>query len=162
MENNQYEKLFFSRFWSKVSVLKKRQCWEWKSSLSNGYGKISKNNYPISAHVAAFEFFNGKVPNGLWVDHKCRNKKCVNPNHLRAVTPKINAIENSESTAAINSRKTHCKHGHEFNVSNTVIKTYIDRPSTRVCRICRDLRNKNRYIIKRARQALKQTKENEK
>ena len=98
----EFEKSVYARFWSKVNVLKVRQCWEWQSSISpNGYGKFSINNYPHSAHVVSYEYFNGKTQKEFVVDHKCMNRKCVNPNHLRAVDYKTSNPELVRSSIAV-------------------------------------------------------------
>lgn len=145
-----------ARFWSKVKVLKTRQCWLWQSSISpNGYGKISINNYPYSAHTISYEIFNGKPEKGLWIDHKCRNRSCVNPAHLRAVTPYINAIENSESTSAKNFLKTHCKNGHPFSGKNLRMR----KSNGRTIRLCVTCVKISRIASKTARQALSESME---
>jgi len=66
------------------------------------------------------------------IDHICKVTCCVNPAHLRAVTPRDNAINNSESFAAVNFKKTHCYHGHPFDEENT--RAY---KGERVCRECK-------------------------
>ena len=125
--------LIKARFWSKVAVLNKNQCWLWKSALApNGYGKFSINNYPCSAHRISFEICKGIIPEELVIDHICRNRSCVNPSHLRAVTYRINNIENSDSVAAKNINKTHCAQGHEYSKDNTKIR----KSKARECRIC--------------------------
>lgn len=152
------QEALYPRFWSKVKVLKKNQCWEWSSYIApNGYGFMSVNNKPKTAHRIAYEYANGEIPKGLWIDHKCRNRKCVNPNHLRAVTPKINAIENSVSTAAINAKKTHCPSGHEYSEDNTKIKFNhrLGRPQRR-CKVCEKFRKRRQradksYVLRRIR-----------
>lgn len=144
----------YARFWSKVKVLKKNQCWEWQSSITpNGYGKFSIDNYPHSAHVVSYIFFNNDHDKSMCIDHSCMNRKCVNPNHLRQVTRRINNIENSNSAAAINYRKTHCVNGHQFTEENTIER----KGGTRICRECRDIRNENRY--KKARQTKEEIEE---
>lgn len=78
-------------FWSRVHIGSESQCWPWKLSPHvQGNGSFSHNNVSYHAHVVSFELTNGRVPEGLVVDHKCRNRICVNPNHLHAVTRKQN------------------------------------------------------------------------
>lgn len=62
-------------------------CWEWQTGTgSNGYGTVWLNGKSVSAHRAVYEALVGPVPDGLVIDHTCRNKMCVNPAHLRTVT----------------------------------------------------------------------------
>lgn len=73
------------RFWRKVN--KTSACWEWTGSLfPNGYGCFRLNGQSVLAHRVSYEFAHEAIPIGLVIDHKCRNKKCVNPDHLEAVT----------------------------------------------------------------------------
>jgi hypothetical protein len=149
LESDGEYRLDMARFWSKVKVLKKNQCWEWSSSISpNGYGKFSIDNYPRSAHVVSYKFFNSDFNENLCIDHVCMNRKCVNPGHLRQVDRKTNNTENSNSTAALNKIKTHCHKGHEFSNQNTFTRTRNGLKS-RVCRKCKvgydkDYRCKNK------------------
>jgi hypothetical protein len=78
------------RFWAKVD--KSGDCWNWTAgSIPNGYGHFfGAGRRAIGAHRYSFELANGPIPKGLVIDHICRNKKCVNPAHLRAVTIKQN------------------------------------------------------------------------
>lgn len=148
-----YDLEVYARFWSKVNVLKKNQCWEWRSSKNkSNYGQLSISNKPSLAHRLSYEFFNGSIPEGMWIDHICMNRSCVNPKHLRSVTPQVSCTENTTGSAAINKTKVYCKNGHKFTLSNTIIKTYKDRPNARACKTCRDLTNAARG--KTARQAL--------
>ena len=74
-----------ARFWSKVS--KGAACWEWRGALfPNGYGCFSLDGQSIGAHRFSYELAFGPIPSTLCLDHLCRNKKCVNPAHLEAVT----------------------------------------------------------------------------
>lgn len=73
------------RFWLKVDVLGKNDCWEWNACITKttGYGKFSITKYKkIDSHRAVWILTHGKIKNNLWVLHRCDNKKCCNPNHL--------------------------------------------------------------------------------
>ena len=73
------------RFWPKVWVTE--SCWEWQGHIaSNGYGRFRVGDENRLAHRCSYEFFTGRLPEGLTLDHLCSNKRCVNPDHLEAVT----------------------------------------------------------------------------
>lgn len=105
-------------------------CWLWARAChkKSGYGVSSKNKL---AHRVAYEFANGAIPKGMHIDHLCRQRSCVNPSHLEAVTPRENNAR-SASPSAINATKTHCGNGHAFSPTNTKM---ID--GARECRECR-------------------------
>lgn len=150
MNTNELKKLLdeyvFVRFWSKVNVLKKHQCWEWQSSLNlSGYGQISIKNKPYLAHRIAYFYFNGKIKSSYVIDHICMNKKCVNPNHLRQVNYKTSNTENTNGAAYINSQKTHCPQGHPYSGKNLVIKNIKNKRTQRRCRSCDKLYKANLY-----------------
>ena len=108
-------------------------CIEWTGRLDiGGYGTLSVNSRAIKAHRVSYMLYKGQIPEGLQIDHLCRNRKCVNPEHLEAVTQKINVLR-GESPTAKNARKTHCWHGHELTKENTFY--FTDRPF-RCCKIC--------------------------
>jgi hypothetical protein len=114
-------------------ILKTDTCWIWQGSkYANGYGKIGKAGYMV--HRIAYENAKGQIPYGMKLDHLCKVRLCVNPDHLEVVTLIENVMRGS-SFSANNARKTHCKHGHEFTVENTYIPP--KRPNRRYCKACR-------------------------
>jgi hypothetical protein len=115
------------RFTPKVKV-SESGCWEWQGSLyPAGYGQFYLGNYKaVYSHRWAYEYYIGPIPEGLVIDHLCRNRKCVNPAHLEAVTQKINI-----NRGAGNTSKTHCPRGHAYSEENT----YLFRGRRR-CKAC--------------------------
>lgn len=79
------------RFFAKVRGGGIDECWEWQGHLSGGYGSFRVGtNYP-PAHRWAYEFIRGEIPDGLQLDHLCRNRACVNPWHVEPVTARVNS-----------------------------------------------------------------------
>lgn len=102
-------------------------CWEWDKHISpQGYGVLRRN---ILAHRYSYEFYKEKIPKGLHIDHLCRTRHCVNPDHLEAVT----CSENVSRGDLFNRKKTHCVKGHLLSGEN--LYTFPD--GRRSCRICR-------------------------
>ena len=117
-------------FWAKTRMT--NSCWNWLGAINpKGYGEYYNDKKVVKAHRYSYELFEGKIPNGLQIDHLCRNRKCVNPNHLQIVTNKENVLRGN-GISAKNSKKTHCPKGHELTPENT----YCYR-NTRSCKKCR-------------------------
>ena len=103
--------------------------------MKNGYGRIQYKNHPTLAHRFMYEQMVGPIPEGMTLDHLCRNRLCINPAHLDPVVMRTNILRGVGPTA-VNAKRTHCKHGHEFTVANT----YRTVDGHRVCRECARLK----------------------
>ena len=137
------------RFWPKVTK-SVAGCWEWNAyRLPNGYGRlpiwIRKQGWRnVYAHRLSYVIAKGAIPDGLTIDHLCRNPKCVNPEHLEAVSQQINTLR-GVGPGAVNARKTRCNRGHEFTPENI----YWDKGGRgRSCRTCAIQQDKQRRIKK--------------
>ena len=137
---------YIERFWSRVN--KTATCWLWLAARqSQGYGVLRINcvrgsqGVLVYAHRVSYELTKGKIPDGLELDHLCRVRHCVNPDHLEAVSGDEN-IRRGISLAAINARKTHCKLGHPLSGDNLYL-----RPDGmgRQCLVCKSATFKGWY-----------------
>lgn len=126
-----------NRFFSKIQFDENTSCWNWigyKDKNSYGQFRIKKGKMS-SSHRFSYELFKGDIPKDLTLDHLCRNPPCANPEHLEAVTTRVNVLRGI-GPASKNSIKTHCIHGHEFTPENT----YITKVGKRHCIMCWKIR----------------------
>lgn len=131
--NQRDTKRFFSH------VRKTKKCWLWKAAIgSHGYGvfmlcKNGKQNL-VLAHRTSYVLAKGAIPRGKQIDHLCRNRRCVNPQHLEPVTNKENARRGDcgKITGARQRAKTHCPYGHPYSGENLSLR----KNGSRGCKTC--------------------------
>lgn len=129
------------RFWAKVNA--DADCWRWMAAHSHdGYGQFSLAGKILYAHRVAWDLLIGPIPDGYQLDHLCRNRGCVNPDHLEPVLPGENTrrapwsqVERGKASSRYRAAVTHCVHGHPFDEVNTHIQIRNGRPKRR-CRKC--------------------------
>lgn len=108
-------------------------CWLWLGdSVKGGYGRVRHGGRNVLAHRWAYELLVGQIPDGMTLDHLCRNPACVRPSHLEAVTMLENSLRAPTSVTATNTAKTRCPKGHPYDESNT----YRMPSGGRDCRAC--------------------------
>jgi hypothetical protein len=125
------------RFWPKVN--KTDTCWLWQGALyRSGYGAFRYDGQMRVAHRFAYQVTVGAVPDGRVLDHLCRVRACVRPDHLEPVTDRENVLRGVGPTAD-NASKTHCDGGHELTEQNTYVSppTKAHPRGCRHCRICK-------------------------
>jgi len=124
-------------------------CWEYQGTKSKGYGLFGVQVQPgvwksVKAHRFSYEAFVGPIPDGLHLDHLCRNPSCCRPDHLEPVTNRENGLRGI-SPAAAHAVQTHCKYGHEYTPENTMVTAGDHGFPWRECRTCYRDRARERY-----------------
>lgn len=124
-------------------VIDDEGCWVWQGSLTNaGYGRMSwKADGHVSvpgAHRVVLAAIGDEMPSGLVVDHLCRNRACINPDHLEMVSQRENVMRSPIAYGAINAAKTHCANGHPYSDENTRRYYGLGGRKTwvRICKTC--------------------------
>ena len=116
-------------------------CWFWLGAKgAAGYGNLKYKQRTIPAHRAAYETFVGPIPEGLHIDHLCRQPGCINPEHLEPVTKRENERRGIRGLLT-----THCPAGHAYDEANTYY--YGEQ---RHCRTCRRDRARRYYHEQRS------------
>jgi len=119
-------------------------CWIWTgTSIYSGYGRIKFNSRNILAHRFVYEYLVDEIPKGLTLDHLCRNRICVNPDHLETITQKENRRRGQSKNGNMN--KTHCIHGHKYTKETTQVYSN----GWRECKICKSFTNRRNYLKKK-------------
>lgn len=130
-------------FWGRVHI--QPGCWRWRAAKdTSGYGRFLVNGKAVAAHRHAYEMMVGPIPEGLQLDHLCRNRWCCNPSHLEPVTKRENILRGVGASAKA-ARATHCPSGHPLSGDNL----YINYKGARCCRACMRATAHRRYIKKK-------------
>lgn len=112
------------RLLEKIGNPDDNDCWPWLGTIAGKptrrYGQFWDGRRRPMAHRVVYEYSVGFIPEGLQLDHLCRNTLCVNPDHLEPVTAHENQ-RRGYSPAGLNMAKTHCHRGHKFTEENTKI-----------------------------------------
>lgn len=134
-----------SNFLDKIDFEADNGCWEWTGCTNeNGYGLITSKHFKERrVHRLAYIVLKGEIPNGLVIDHLCKNRICCNPDHLEVVTRGENVRRGvgGEVTGKLKKSQKFCKHGHEYTLENT----RFTKEGWRECKKCNSIRHKKHY-----------------
>lgn len=136
-----------AKFWQRVD--KGMSCWNFRGELIQGYGHVYVRHHGkrkrIRAHRLAWFLLKGPIPEGLVTDHLCRNRRCVNPDHIELVTNRENVLRGI-GLSAQSARKALCLRGHPLTPIRSTQRL-------RVCRTCQNERNRQWRLRQKRSQA---------
>ena len=134
------------RIWNKVIIDPVSGCWNFTgASTKEGYGRIHLDGRLQLPHRVMYEKLIGPIPNGLELDHSCRNPSCCNPEHLEPVTPQVNQLRGN-TVSSRNALVTCCPKGHPYDKENTRVRP----DGSRNCKECDRESARKRYWKKKA------------
>jgi len=131
------------RLAAKIGPLTANGCIPWMAAKTNGYGVVQYAGTLRRAHRVIYELTRGAIEPGKELDHLCRNRACINPDHMDPVRQAENN-RRSNSRSAQHARQTHCLRGHEFTPENTYTRSRGHK-TERFCRACSRMRDAGRY-----------------
>jgi hypothetical protein len=127
-------------------------CWTWTGRKStSGYGQIRIAGKTCYAHRVSYELFVGPIPEGLVIDHLCRNRACINPDHLEVVTAAVNTLR-GHSPSQMTRRTGICQRGHVLAVDGVIVQRSRGT-EYHLCRKCVRLSERGRRLIESERRS---------
>jgi hypothetical protein len=136
-------------------------CWEWIASKNDaGYGQIASETRPVRplrAHRVIYELFRGSIPAEMTIDHLCRNRGCVRPDHMEIVSrgENVRRGHGAEATKLRAEGRTQCKRGHSLSGTNVYLtKLRGGRYTARSCRACHAIRERSYRMRRRVSPSL--------
>ncbi len=130
------------RFWERVEKCSDTGCWLWRGVVhptGYGYCYVPGRSSPARVHRLAYEALVGPIPEGLTIDHLCRVRNCINPDHLEPVTGRENTLRGF-APSAINATKAACARGHVYEEGSM----RRDKRGRRFCLTCKHMTDSNR------------------
>lgn len=121
----------FASIWQRVRIDDAAGCWLWTGPLSDGYARAWIGGSDALLHRVVYGVLKAPIPDGLVIDHLCRQRNCLNPEHLEPVTNRENLVRGS-TLAAANVKKTHCPYGHAYDN----LRARPDGRFFRACKAC--------------------------